>query len=137
MKFNFEITKSMTLDDPLFVTIFDKEWEEFLKNGTIIGDQLLTDSDSKLLTDFDALMRFYEKYIYHKEQIKLFKDEQAQQQLANLLSLPLMPPEEVTGSYCHIVKDSVIWIINYLSEQIMILRNHTECEISYRKLESF
>ncbi|CAF1570118.1 unnamed protein product [Didymodactylos carnosus] len=71
------------------------------------------------------------------EQVKLFKDEQAQQQLANLLSLPLMPPEEVTGSYCHIVKDSVIWIINYLSEQIMILRNHTECEISYRKLESF
>ncbi|CAF1645864.1 unnamed protein product [Didymodactylos carnosus] len=68
MKFNFEITKSMTLDDPLFVTIFDKEWEEFLKNGTIIGDQLLTDSDGKLLTDFNALMRFYEKYIYHEEQ---------------------------------------------------------------------
>ncbi|CAF1105875.1 unnamed protein product, partial [Didymodactylos carnosus] len=36
--------------------------------------------------------------------VKLFKDEQARQQLANLLCLPLMPPEEVVGLFCAIVE---------------------------------
>ncbi|CAF1528510.1 unnamed protein product [Didymodactylos carnosus] len=36
--------------------------------------------------------------------VKLFKDEQARQQLADLLCLPLMPPEEVIDLFCVIVE---------------------------------
>ncbi|CAF1144515.1 unnamed protein product [Didymodactylos carnosus] len=68
MKFNFEITKYMNLDDPLFITTFDQEWDELLKNGTMVDGQVLRDDDGKLVTDFDALMRFYDHYIYHEKQ---------------------------------------------------------------------
>ncbi|CAF1649321.1 unnamed protein product [Didymodactylos carnosus] len=55
MKFNFKIQKYMDLDDPTFVPVFDAEWKDF-KNGK-----------KGNYKDFDALIDFFEHYIYHQE----------------------------------------------------------------------
>ncbi|CAF1117686.1 unnamed protein product [Didymodactylos carnosus] len=59
--------------------------------------------------------------------VKLFKDAQTRQQLANLFTLLLMPPEEVIGLFCAIVEgfsnmdDKLLKLTDY------VLRNYIEC----------
>ncbi|CAF1635216.1 unnamed protein product, partial [Didymodactylos carnosus] len=58
--------------------------------------------------------------------VKLYKDKQIRQQLANILSLPLMPPDDVTGLFVDIVEEPSNLDNKFLKLTDYILKNYIE-----------